>query len=122
LSLSSLLSGEDFTRKMGAPARRCRSLLRWAFCLCYYNLMHPFLLRVIFFFITFVVVVTLPWWVSVLALVTLTIYFQTYFEILFFAFLFDVLYSVRYVFPHTALTFALVFLIITMFIKTRIRT
>ena len=64
----------------------------------------------------------MPWWLSVLALVSLTIFVSNYVEVLFFAFLFDALYSYRYPMPFLALVIATVFLLIVISVKTRIRT
>ena len=80
------------------------------------------LARVIFFILTFVAIIVLPWWLSAALLVAETIYFSWYLEVLFFAFLFDTLYSPTFHFPLNALTVAFVFLLIVSFIKTRIRT
>ena len=79
-------------------------------------------LRVLFFIIVLITVVTLPWWLSAILLVGLTIYFPLYIEVLFFGFLFDTLYSAGLTFPYTALTIAFIFLMIVFFIKTQIRT
>ncbi|MCX6702123.1 MAG: hypothetical protein NTX96_02950 [Candidatus Zambryskibacteria bacterium] len=78
-------------------------------------------IRILIFILTFILVVMLPWWISILVLAGLTIYFPLYLEVLFFGFLFDALYSVKYNFPYTGLTIALVFLVIVLFIKTRIK-
>ncbi len=80
------------------------------------------IIRIITFIITLVLVLTLPWWVSVVLLLGLTIVFPLYLEVLFFGFLFDTLYSSRHGFPYTALTIVFVFLILVSFVKTRIRT
>ncbi|MBI4155956.1 MAG: hypothetical protein HY507_01855 [Candidatus Zambryskibacteria bacterium] len=79
------------------------------------------MIRVASFIVVFVLVIVLPWWVSAVVLMALTIYFPFYLEILFFGFLFDTLYSAHYTFPFTALTFTVVFLITVMFIRSRIR-
>ena len=79
-------------------------------------------IRLLFFIITFTLVVILPWWVSAILLALLTIYFPFYIEVLFFGFLIDTLYSVQNNFPYNALTLAFVFLLVTMFVRTQIRT
>lgn len=78
-------------------------------------------MRFIAFIVVFLLVVILPWWLSVVILIGLTIYSSLYLEVLFFGFLIDVLYTIQYNFPYTGLVTATVFLLITMFIKTRIR-
>ena len=77
--------------------------------------------RTALFFILFILVLVLPWWISIISLAGLTIYLSFYIEVLFFGFLFDTLYSVGPFFPYTGLTIATAFLLITMFVKTRIR-
>ena len=78
--------------------------------------------RIPLFVLVFILVVVLPWWLSVVILTGLTIYFPTYLEVIFFGFLFDTLYSSNYTFPYVGLCIATVFLIVVMFVKTRIRT
>ncbi len=78
-------------------------------------------IRIIIFIIVFALVVVLPWWISILILLALTIYFPLYLEVLFFGFLFDTLYSVHFNFPYTGLSLTAVFLLITIFFKTQIR-
>ena len=78
--------------------------------------------RVILFVLVLIGIVVLPWWLSVVILVGLTIYIPFYPEVLFFGFLFDTLYVSHYTFPYTALTIATMFLIVVMFVRTRIRT
>ncbi|MEQ1561566.1 MAG: hypothetical protein ABL899_02495 [Nitrospira sp.] len=78
--------------------------------------------RFLLFILMFVLVVILPWWVSVPILFGLTIYYNFYLEVIFFGFLFDLLYSVKYTFPSIGLSIAMVFLLIMIFIKTQIRT
>jgi len=77
--------------------------------------------RTIIFVITFVLVVVLPWLVSIFLLVGLSIYFPLYLEVLFFGFLFDTLYSARYGFPYTGLSLATLFLLVTIVARTRVR-
>ena len=78
--------------------------------------------RVIFFVLTFVAVVVLPWPISAVFLIAETIYFSYYLEVLFFAFLFDTLYSPKFTFPLNPLTIAFVLLVVVSFVKTQIRT
>jgi hypothetical protein len=73
--------------------------------------------RVILFVFVLVVVLVLPWWISVVVLMGLTIYLPFYPEVLFFGFLFDTLYGRN----QTGLISATILLIITMFVRTRIR-
>jgi len=90
--------------------------------LWYYVRMKTPLARVVFFALTFVAVVVLPWWISALLLIAETIYFSYYLELLFFAFLFDTLYSPKLTFPLNALTLSFALFLIVWFVKTRIRT
>ena len=78
--------------------------------------------RVILFILVFGCVTMVPWWLSAMVLVGLTVYFPYYLEVLFFGFLFDRLYAGSLTFPHTGLILAFLFLLGTMFIRTRIRT
>jgi hypothetical protein len=59
----------------------------------------------------------LPWWLTALMLVGLTIYLPTYFEVIFFGFLLDTLYSNQ----HIGLISATIFLIIVLLVKSRVR-
>lgn len=79
------------------------------------------LVRSIAFIFVFILVVILPWWLSVVVLIGLTVYFPFYPEVVFFGFLIDALYTIQYSFPYTGLVTATVFLLITMFVKTRVR-
>ena len=45
-------------------------------------------IRILVFIAAFIVLVVLPWWVSMVVLLGLTIYFPFYLEVLFFGFLF----------------------------------
>ncbi len=78
--------------------------------------------RIILFIVVFAAVTVLPWYLSLLILVSFTIYFTFYLEVIFFGFLFDALYLPGTHFPYNALTLAFVFLLVTMFVRTRIRT
>ena len=62
----------------------------------------------------------LPWWLSAIILIGLTIYIPLYLEVLFFGFLFDTLYSASK--GHVALISATIFILVVTFIRTRIRT
>jgi hypothetical protein len=66
----------------------------------------------------FVCILVFPWWLSVIIVVSLTIYFPFYLEVLFFGFIFDTLYGQN----HTGLIIATIFLASVMFARTRIRT
>jgi len=75
------------------------------------------IVRIPLFILVFVLVLVLPWWLTSILLIALTIYFPFYAEVLFFGFLFDILYGSK----NYALIIATVFLLATMFVKTRIR-
>jgi len=77
-------------------------------------------IRILVFIAAFIVLVVLPWWVSMVVLLGLTIYFPFYLEVLFFGFLFDVLYPAQ--FNYLGLILATILLIIVLFVKTRLRT
>ena len=77
--------------------------------------------RVVLFIVVFGLVVTLPWWLTVVLLVALTIYLSLYLEVLFFGFLIDTIYSPNLHFPYIALTASLVIVTLVYFIKTKIR-
>lgn len=49
-------------------------------------------LRIILFFVVWLFFLVLPWWLTVLALISLTIYFKYYIEVVFFGSLFDIIY------------------------------
>ena len=80
------------------------------------------IIRAIAFFLALVLIATIPWWLSLVVLIGLTIYFPLYLEVIFFGFLFDTLYSSLHRFPYPALTLATLVLLITMFVRSRIRT
>ena len=79
-------------------------------------------LRISLFIIVFIFVLILPWWLSAIILLGLTIYFPFYFEVLFFGFLFDTLYSTRYNFPDIGLSLATATLLAILFIRSFVRT
>ena len=83
--------------------------------------MKPTHLRIPLFIIVFIFVLILPWWLSTLILIGLTIYFPFYLEVLFFGFLFDTLYASDYRFPFIGLIFGTIFLLVTIFARTRMR-
>ncbi|MFZ2621239.1 MAG: hypothetical protein WAX85_00800 [Minisyncoccia bacterium] len=78
--------------------------------------------RFFLFVAVFIVVVVLPWWLTIPILIGLTIYYPLYLEVLFFGFLIDTLYSSNYSFPYLGLFMAFSFLLLVYFIKTHIRT
>ncbi|MEI6842965.1 MAG: hypothetical protein WCK48_00425 [bacterium] len=78
-------------------------------------------LRMLLFIIVLVCVIILPWWLSTLILVGLTVYFSFYLEVVFFGFLFDVLYEGNFVFPYKGLILSLIFLLVVMTVRKRIR-
>ena len=84
--------------------------------------MNQYLFRFFVLILTIISVMVLPWWISVIILIGLTVYLKLYIEIIFFGFLFDVMYPARYVFPLTFLSCATIFLLVVMFVKTHIRT
>lgn len=83
--------------------------------------MNSTIIRILTFILVFFLVSVLPWWLSAIILVGLTIYFPLYLEVLFFGFFFDALYAVRYTFPYTGLSVATVFLLVVIFVKTQVR-
>lgn len=83
--------------------------------------MNILFLRLIIFVLVSVLIIVLPWWLSVLLLIGLTVYFHFYPEVIFFGFLIDALYTVQYSFPYVGLVTATIFILITMFVRTRIR-
>ena len=80
------------------------------------------LARAVFFVLTFVFVVVLPWWLPAILLIALTIYFPYYLEVLFFGFVVDTLYLPANYFPYNTLTVAFIFFLLVSFVRTRIRT
>ena len=74
--------------------------------------------RVILFVAVYACVLVLPWWLSAVVLVGLTVYLPVYFEVIFFGFLLDTLYSDQ----HYFILAATIFLILVILIKTKIRT
>ena len=81
----------------------------------------PFL-RLILFFVVLFMVFVLPWWLTVVILLSLVIYFDFYMEVIFFGFLIDTLYMTpnRNIYPFFISSF--IVLLLTSFVKTRIRT
>jgi len=73
--------------------------------------------RILLFVAVYILALTLPWWLTAVALVALTIYLPTYFEVVFFGFLLDTLYSNQ----HIGLVSATVFLIVVILVKSRVR-
>ena len=78
--------------------------------------------RILVFIFIFILQAVLPWWLTLLILLGLTIYYPLYLEVLFFGFLFDTLYSPTLAFPYVGLLSATAFLILVYFAKTYIRT
>jgi hypothetical protein len=83
--------------------------------------MNSTVIRGVVFLVTLVLVLVLPWVVSLIILIGLTIYFPFYLELLFFGFLVDTLYGSQSGFFHPGLCLALGFLLLTIFVRTRIR-
>ena len=73
--------------------------------------------RILLFVAVYICALTLPWWLTVVALVGLTIYLPTYLEVIFFGFLLDTLYSNQ----HIGLFSTTIFLIIVILVKSRVR-
>ncbi|MFZ2569706.1 MAG: hypothetical protein WAX44_03815 [Minisyncoccia bacterium] len=78
--------------------------------------------RVLVSLLTFFVVITFPWWFSVILVSILTMYFKDYYEIIFFGFTLDMLYSSNFSLTYSFGLYATVFLIMISFIKKYIRT
>ncbi len=78
-------------------------------------------IRISAFLLMFVLMLVLPWWLSILCMIALTVYLPTYIEIFVFAFMLDVLYSAKFLFPYPALSMAFVYLIINSVVRERIR-
>lgn len=83
--------------------------------------MDSLLRRILIFIVVAVLVLILPWWLSVPVLIFFTIYIPLYFEVIFFGFMFDVLYSASLKFPLAGLSAATVFLLVVYFVRTQIR-
>ena len=89
---------------------------------CFYMKTSPFYTRIILFIVMYIVVLVMPWWLSVVLLALCTVYMPVYIEVLFFGFVFDTLYASKFVFPYVGLLCSLVFLVAVLLIRTRIRT
>jgi len=83
---------------------------------------NKFTTRIGLFALTFLGIVFLPWWISVLFLAYFVASIPIYAEVIFFGFLYDVLYAPRFPMPYTGLIVAVVTLALVSIIKTRIRT
>ena len=73
--------------------------------------------RILLFVAVYICALVLPWWLTALALIALTIFVPTYVEVIFFGFMLDVLYSNQ----HIGLVSATIFLILVMIVKSRVR-
>jgi len=73
--------------------------------------------RLLLFVAVYILALVLPWWLTALALVALTILVSTYVEVIFFGFLLDTLYSNQ----HIGLVLATIFLILVMIVRSRVR-
>jgi hypothetical protein len=73
--------------------------------------------RTLLFVTVYILVLVLPWWLTVVALVALTIFVPTYVEVVFFGFLLDTLYSNQ----HIGLISVTIFLVLVILIKSRVR-
>ncbi len=78
--------------------------------------------RTFLFFAVFLMLMTLPWWATLIVIFVLNFLLPMYLEALFYGFIFDTLYSQNFSLPYTYLTLATALLIVTIFIKDRIRT
>lgn len=76
--------------------------------------------RTLLFLAVYVCVLVLPWWLTAVILVGLSIYVPFYVEVVFFGFLFDTLYNATN--GHKGLIVATIFILIISFVRTRVRT
>lgn len=83
--------------------------------------MNTTFVRLGLFISVFLSIVFLPWWLTLVFLVTLAIYFPLYIEIIFFGFLFDNLYLVSNKFPYVSLVLTTLVLIIILFARKHVR-
>jgi len=83
--------------------------------------MNPIYTRIFLFFGAYFMLVTFPWWFSVLVLFFLTVYFNFYLEVLFFGFIFDNIYSQGQTFFHTGLLSATILLALSVYLKNKVR-
>ncbi len=77
--------------------------------------------RFLLFIFVLIFVLLLPWWLSGIALLFLTIYIPFYPEVIFFGFLIDVIYSTGYAFPSLGLLIATVVFIVILYLRPYIR-
>ncbi len=77
--------------------------------------------RTILFFVMLTLVLTLPWWLSAVALFVLVVYYPLYLEAIFFGFLFDTLYSSHHNLFYPGLLAATLALLIVVFVRTQVR-
>lgn len=82
--------------------------------------MELLLKRFIIFIVVLILVLMLPWWLSVALLLGLSITVSFFIEVLFFAFLLDVLYAPAHTFHYGLFSAAVLFLAITL-IRPRLR-
>ena len=94
-----------------------RHVARHAVLFLCYNLAMKIWQRILLFVLVYICTLVLPWWLTAVLLVALTIYLPTYFEVVFFGFLLDTLYSNQ----HIGLVSATIFLILVMIVKSRVR-
>jgi hypothetical protein len=73
--------------------------------------------RILLFVAVYICALVLPWWLTTMLLVALTIFVPTYVEVVFFGFLLDTLYSNQ----HVGLIGATIFLILVILVKSRVR-
>jgi hypothetical protein len=78
--------------------------------------------RIILFILMFVLIGTIPWWLTAIFLLILTIYIPFYPEIIFFGFLIDVLFYSGNTLFSPGLTLSLLVYVIINLVRTRIRT
>jgi hypothetical protein len=77
--------------------------------------------RLLLFVAVFLSIVFLPWWLSLLVMVSLAYYFPLYIEIIFFGFIFDSLFLASYKFPYVSLIATAVILVLIISIRKHIR-
>jgi hypothetical protein len=79
-------------------------------------------IRIPLFIVVAILIVMLPWWLTLALIVFLTVIIPFYFEVLFYGFIIDVVYGVNLSFPLIGLTSGAVFLLIVSFVRSQIRT
>lgn len=78
--------------------------------------------RIFLFILMFVLVAILPWWLSGIFIIMLSVYIPFYPEMIFFGFLIDILFYDKKALFTPALTISLLVYVIINLVRTRIRT